>query len=66
MTRKEAFLELEQIEKDLETSIFSCMSLDDIISRTETANIWKYPENTVSWPKVKEGIEAHENDRHIR
>jgi len=26
MTREEAFLELEQIEKDLETSIFSCMS----------------------------------------
>lgn len=29
-------------------------SLDDIMSRSETANIWKYPENTVSWPKVKE------------
>lgn len=26
MTREEAFLDLEQIEKDLETSIFSCMS----------------------------------------
>lgn len=28
-------------------------SLDDVMSRSETANIWKYPENTVSWPKVK-------------
>ena len=26
MTREEVFLELEQIEKDLEASIFSCMS----------------------------------------
>jgi hypothetical protein len=26
MQREEAFLALEQIEKDLETSIFSCMS----------------------------------------
>lgn len=30
-------------------------SLDDIMSRSDTVNIWKYPENTVSWPKVKEG-----------
>lgn len=28
-------------------------SLDTVMSRSETANIWKYPENTVSWPKVK-------------
>lgn len=28
-------------------------SLDTVMSRTETNNIWKYPENTVSWPKVK-------------
>ena len=28
-------------------------SLDTLMSRPDTANIWKYPENTVSWPKVK-------------